>query len=224
MQTIREPSVSGSFYPANPSVLKRDIESYIKSANIVHVKGDIKGIISPHAGYMYSGHVAAYGFKAISKSVYDTVIVIAPSHRAFLEGASIMDRGGYKTPLGIVEIDEETAGILLKKGNIITNDIEPHKREHSLEVQLPFLQIALGDFRLIPIIMIGSDVEVCETLSSIIYDVIKDMKKRFLIVGSTDLSHYYSYKEAVQIDSIAVKHIEDFDIQGMIKAVSYTHL
>lgn len=217
MQMIREPSVSGSFYPGNPIVLKRDIEGYIKDADVGLIKGDIKGIISPHAGYMYSGHVAAYGFKAISKSVYDTVIVIAPSHRAYLEGASIMDRGGYRTPLGIVEIDEETAGAILKRDKIITNYTEPHKKEHSLEVQLPFLQVVLGDFKLIPIIMIGSDTEVCETLSSIIYDTIKDMKKRFLIVGSTDLSHYYPYKDAVNMDGVAVRHIDRFDIQGLIK-------
>jgi len=217
MQTIREPSVSGSFYPGNPGVLKRDVEAYINNADIEPIKGDIKGIISPHAGYMYSGHVAAYGFKAVSKSAYDTVIVIAPSHRVYIQGASLMDRGGYRTPLGIVEIDEETAGAILKKDMIITNDMEPHRREHSLEVQIPFLQIALGSFRLIPIIMGGSDIEVCETLSSIIYDAIKDMKKRFLIVGSTDLSHYYPYKDAVKMDGVAVRHIDNFDTQGLIK-------
>lgn len=217
MKAIREPAVSGSFYPGHPIILKRDIEEYIRQADLEAIKGDIKGIISPHAGYMYSGPVAAYGYKAISDSVYDTVIIIAPSHRCYIEGASVMDKGGYRTPLGIVEIDKETAGAILKKDKIISNDLEPHRKEHSLEVQLPFLQVVLGEFKLVPIIMIGSDIETCEILSLLIYDVIKDSSKRFLVVGSTDLSHYYSYKNAVEMDSVVVRHIDNFDIQGLIK-------
>jgi len=217
MKLIREPSVSGSFYPGNPLILNRDIEEYIKQADVVPIKGDIKGIISPHAGYMYSGPVAAHGYKSIFNEVYDTVIIFAPSHRYYMEGASVMDKGGYRTPLGIVEIDEETAGGILKKDKIISNNLEPHKGEHSLEVQLPFLQFVLGRFKLIPIIMIGSDIDICEALSSIIYDTIKDSPKRFLIVGSTDLSHYYSYKKALDLDGVVVEHIDNFHINGLIR-------
>jgi len=215
MRYIREAVVSGSFYPSNPDLLKREIEDYIKNAKIEEVTGNIAGLISPHAGYMYSGHVAAYGYKAVSKFKYNTVIVLAPSHRVYIDGASIMDKGAYKTPLGTLEIDEEIAEKILIKGDIVKNNIEPHRYEHSLEVQLPFLQVVLKDFKLIPII-IGGEIDLCETLSSIIYDAIKDSKKNFLVVGSTDLSHYYPYKKAVVFDGVAVKHLNAFDIKGAI--------
>ncbi|MCX7966426.1 MAG: AmmeMemoRadiSam system protein B, partial [Syntrophorhabdaceae bacterium] len=156
-----------------------------------------------------------YGYRAVAKSKYDTVIVLAPSHRVFLDGASIMDKGAYKTPLGQITIDEEIAEKISNKSDIIKNNIEPHRYEHSLEVQLPFLQTVFSDFKLVPII-VGGDVEVCEPLSKGIYEAIKDSKKRFLIIGSTDLSHYYNYKKAVELDGIVVKHLNSFDIMGMV--------
>lgn len=217
MPNIREAAVSGSFYPDNPSALKRDIEKFINNATIEPVAGDITGIISPHAGYMYSGPVAAYGFKAVSKSRYDTVVIIAPSHRAYFQGVSVMDRGAYRTPLGLVDIDEAIAGAVMEKSPMITDNIDVHKREHSLEVQLPFLQYVLKDFRIVPLIMGSQDLAVCRILSESLYEVIKNNDKRFLIVGSTDLSHYYPYKEAITLDGVAVKHIGDFDIEGSVR-------
>ncbi|HOP86826.1 MAG TPA: AmmeMemoRadiSam system protein B [Syntrophorhabdaceae bacterium] len=215
MGYIRDAVVSGSFYPSNPGLLKKEIEDYIKNAKVEEVTGNIVGMISPHAGYMYSGQVAAYGYKGVSKFKYNTVIIFAPSHRVYIDGASIMDKGAYRTPLGTVEIDEEIAEKILKKGDIVKNNIEPHRYEHSLEVQLPFLQVVLKDFKLIPIV-IGGEIELCEPISSIVYEAIKDSKKSFLIVGSTDLSHYYPYKKAVALDGIAVKHLNAFDIKGAI--------
>ncbi len=216
MAYIREAVVSGSFYPSNSKLLKEEIEGYIKNAKIEEVSGKIIGMISPHAGYMYSGQVAAYGYKAVSKFKYDTVIVLAPSHRVYLEGASIMDKGAYKTPLGTVEIDEEISKKIMAKGDLLKNHIEPHRYEHSLEVQLPFLQTVLSHFKLVPII-VGGDVEICEPLSMVIYDAIYGSEKSFLIVGSTDLSHYYPYKKAVSLDGNAVKHLNAFDIKGAIE-------
>lgn len=217
MGYIRDAVVSGSFYPSNPKILKEEIEGYIKNAKIDDITGNIVGLISPHAGYMYSGHVAAFGYKAVSKSVYDTVIVLAPSHRVYLDGASIMDKGSYRTPLGLINVDEEIAEkIRIKGSDIIKNNIEPHRYEHSLEVQLPFLQMIFPYFKIVPIIT-GGDIDICEPLSSNIYDAIKDSGKSFLIIGSTDLSHYYPYKKAVELDGTAIKHLNSFDIKGAIK-------
>lgn len=216
MGYIREAVVSGTFYPSSPKVLKKEIEDFIKDASIEENIGNIVGLVSPHAGYMYSGQVAAYGYKAVSKNIYDTVIILAPSHRAYLEGASVMDKGAYRTPLGLIDIDEEIAEKILAKGKIVNNNIEPHRYEHSLEVQLPFLQTVFPNFKLVPIIT-GGELEICEPLSMILFDAIKDCKKSFLIIGSTDLSHYYPYKKAVELDGIAVKHLNSFDIKGAME-------
>jgi MEMO1 family protein len=215
MSYIREPAVSGMFYPGNSKTLKSDIERYLSEAVVDPIDGNIIGIISPHAGYIYSGPVAAYGFKAIAGHAYDTVIVIAPSHKKHFEGAAIIEEGGFKTPLGIVEVDEETAGMVLKKSTAVRSNIDAHREEHSLEVQLPFLQTILKSFKLVPLIMGTQDYSACEALSEGIYEAVKDSGKHILIVGSTDLSHYYSYGHAVELDSIVTKRLDDFDMKGL---------
>jgi len=216
MGFVREPAVSGMFYPGNPGTLKRDIERYLGEAVFDPITGGIIGIVSPHAGYMYSGPVAAYGYKAVTGQEYDTVIIIAPSHKKYFEGAAAIDKGGYKTPLGIVEIDEETTGKILKNCTKVHSSIDAHTGEHSLEVQLPFLQVTLKKFTLVPLIMGSQDISTCEALSESIYEAAKASGKKVLIVGSTDLSHYYSYAHAVELDSIVTKHLNDFDIKGLI--------
>lgn len=220
MGFVREPAVSNMFYPGNPKILKSDIERYLSESRIERIQGDIIGIISPHAGYMYSGPVAAYGYKAASENAYDTVIVIAPSHRKYFEGAAVIDKGGYKTPLGIVEIDEELTAKLFERSFLVQNIIDAHKQEHSLEVQVPFLQVILKKFRLVPIIMGVQDFNTCEALSESIYSAVKDSGKNVLVVGSTDLSHYYSYERAVQLDRAVLRSLDGFDAKGLFRDIS----
>ncbi|OPY69456.1 MAG: hypothetical protein A4E57_01143 [Syntrophorhabdaceae bacterium PtaU1.Bin034] len=218
MNEIREPAVSGTFYPGNPDVLKADIHGYLAKVPSGDLPDGVVGMISPHAGYMYSGQTAAYGYKALSGSAYDTVIIVAPSHHSFFLGAAVQDKGGYKTPLGIVPIDEELSAELAGKEDMIHVDPRVHKAEHAVEVQLPFLQTVLGDFRIVPLIM-GSaqDPESSEQLATLIYESIKDKKKRCLVVGSTDLSHYYPYDLAVQLDKVAVELLNKFDVAGLTR-------
>lgn len=217
MGYIREPAVSGMFYPDNPEVLSRDIAKYLEDAILDAVEGDIVGMVSPHAGYIYSGPVAAYGYKSLLGRAYDTVIVIAPSHRLRFEGIAIQDKGGYRTPLGIVDIDEDISGEILKESSAVNINIKAHTGEHSLEVQLPFLQAVLDSFKLVPLVMGAQDLPTCEELSRCLYEVIKKSGKHFLIVGSSDLSHYYPYDEAVRIDNIIVEHLEKFNIRGLVE-------
>lgn len=214
---IREPVVSGVFYPENPKILIRDIETYMKNASIEGIEGKIVGVISPHAGYMYSGQVAAYGMKALLNRHYDSVIIIGPSHRMFFEGAAIMERGRYRTPLGDVEIDENLAELLLGQDGIIKAEIKPHLGEHSLEVQIPFLQYVLKSFKLLPIVMGSQDLFTCKKLSERLSFALKEAKKECLIVGSTDLSHYYPYFKAVELDNLVLRYLKDFDIDGLSK-------
>lgn len=154
MGEIREPSVAGTFYPRNPDVLKSDIETYLSKVRPADIPGDIRGLLSPHAGYMYSGPTAAYGYKAVAGRRYDTVIILAPSHRSFFIGAAVQDTGAYKTPLGLVDIDEDLADALVKAGDLVHADAKMHRGEHSIEVQIPFLQTVLPQgFRIVPLIM-----------------------------------------------------------------------
>lgn len=214
---VREPAVSGMFYPGDPGVLRKDVISYLQGADVVPIDGEIYGIVSPHAGYVYSGQVAAYAYKAISQMRCDTAIVIAPSHRAYFDGIAVWDNGSFKTPLGNIGIDEEAARELISSCDMFISNKDVHRTEHSLEVQLPFLQCVFKDFLLVPLLMGGQSEYLYEMAAITIGRIIKDSAKRFLIVGSTDLSHYYPYSTAVKIDNVAVSHLKNFDITGMIR-------
>jgi hypothetical protein len=120
-------------------------------------------------------------------------------------------------PLGVVNIDDEVATALMKKTDLVQSNFEAHQGEHSLEVQLPFLQVVLKGFRMVPIIMGSQDVALCEGLASALVDVMRESKKRFLVVGSTDLSHYYPYGHALELDGEVARHLNHFDIQGLIR-------
>lgn len=215
MGYIREPAVSGTFYPDNPKILTKNIEAYLKNASFDAIEGEILGLISPHAGYMYSGQVAAYGYKAIMGLSYETVIVIAPSHRSRFEGVAVLEKGGYRTPLGVVPVDEEFTGEIVNLQTFIRPNVDAHRGEHSIEVQVPFLQVVLKDFTMVPLIMGSQDPALWEALADCLYVVMKKTKKRVLIVGSTDLSHYYPYSEAIELDTIVRQHLEAYDTQGL---------
>jgi MEMO1 family protein len=218
MDPVREAVVNGTFYPDNPEKLTGQIKKYLDNAEFETIEGAITGMISPHAGYVYSGQVAAYGMKALSGSPYDTVIVIAPSHRKRFEGAAVMVKGSYRTPLGLVGIDEETAAAVIREGNDIFSDRDAHILEHALEVQIPFLQVVLKDFKIVPIIMGTQETHICNILSAALHKVINGSGKRFLVVGSSDLSHYYPYDHAKKLDEIVIRCLEKYDIQGMTDA------
>jgi AmmeMemoRadiSam system protein B len=215
MGYIREPSVSGTFYSDNPKTLTRHIEAYLKNANIDSINGEVLGLISPHAGYVYSGQVAAYGYKAIIGYPYETVIIVAPSHRSHFEGVAMLEKGGYLTPLGVVPVDEEFTGEIVKRQSVIRPNVDAHRGEHSLEVQVPFLQVALKNFAIVPLIMGSQDPAVCEALADCLHGVINTLKKRILVVGSTDLSHYYPYAEAVELDTVVRQRLDAYDIKGL---------
>lgn len=214
MKEIREPAVSGMFYPDKPDTLSRDIKKYLENVKKEKVEGEIIGLLVPHAGYMYSGQVAAYAYKLIEGKNFDSVVVIAPSHRVDFKGASIYDRGAYRTPLGLAPIDVELAKKMMERWNGIRYLPEAHGQEHSLEVQIPFLQIVLKSFKLIPIVMEPYwSRETCQSLGQAIADTIKG--KNILLVASTDLSHFHAYEKAVQLDKIVLQHLDRFDVDGL---------
>jgi len=220
MGEIREAAVSGTFYPGNPDALKADIEGYLSKVPPDKIAGEIVGLVSPHAGYMYSGQTAAYGYKALAGRRYDTVVILAPSHRSFFLGAAVQHEGAYRTPLGLVPIDEGLARALMT-GDTVHEDARMHRGEHAIEVQLPFLQSVLPPFKLVPLIMgNGQDPESSIALSTLIYEAIKEREGLYLVVGSTDLSHYYPYEQAKELDKAALELLEQFDLDGMSRGLA----
>jgi MEMO1 family protein len=217
MNTIRKSAIAGSWYPGKSSTLKRDIEKYFGSVKDLNLTGEIVGLVAPHAGYIYSGQVAAYAYKLVLGKRYDAVVIVGPSHRAAFHGVSILGEGGYETPLGVVPIDKHLARDIKKFSKTV--DIIPaaHLQEHSLEIQLPFLQVALGEFSFVPLVMGDQNADTCYDLAEAIYSAAQNRK--ILIVGSSDLSHFHNYTTASQLDAIVIKHLQDGDASGLLKSL-----
>jgi len=211
---IRKSVIAGSWYPGNTTALKNQVEEYLANTPADAVDGIIVALVSPHAGYAYSGQVAAHSYKQIAGKVFDSVIIIGPSHRAYFQGASIYNDGGYETPLGIVKVDKLLADAIIAQSDVVSINPAAHVQEHSVEIQLPFLQVVLGDFPFVPVVMGSQDRRTCEALSAAVAAVTKN--KNVLIVASSDLSHFHGYDRATAMDAIALKHIEKMDWQGLL--------
>ena len=166
---IRKSVIAGTWYPGDPSTLTGEIRSYLQKVPEQTVGGPVVGLVSPHAGYAYSGQIAAYGYRLVEGRRYDAVVVIGPSHRVLFHGASVWPWGGYETPLGVVPIDSELAEAILGADPVLNSDRKPHAAEHSVEIQLPFLQVVLGTFAFVPIVMGSQDYQTCEAVADAIF-------------------------------------------------------
>ncbi|MBW1678735.1 MAG: AmmeMemoRadiSam system protein B, partial [Deltaproteobacteria bacterium] len=203
----------GSFYTADPKALSQEIEDYLKSVPEKGVFEKPVGLISPHAGYMYSGPVAAYAYQQIEGMAYDAVVVIAPSHRVYFSGAQLDNKEGYRTPLGIVPVEMDISNQIMEQSPLISHYPHAHTEEHSLEVQIPFLQKVLTEFKLIPIVMGDQELTTCEKIAEAISDVIENYD--ILIVASSDLSHFHPYDEAKELDRKVINYINNYDPRGL---------
>jgi len=210
---IRKSVIAGTWYPGDPSTLTGDIRRYLEKVPAQAVGGPVVGLVSPHAGYVYSGQIAAHGYRLVEGRRYDAVVVIGPSHRVLFRGASIWPSGGYETPLGVVRIDRELAGAILETDPVLNSDRKPHAAEHSVEIQLPFLQVVLGTFSFVPVVMGTQDLRTCEALSEAIFRAAKG--RNVLVVGSSDLSHFHTYEQAKRLDQAVVDLVEKRDYRGL---------
>ncbi len=209
----RPTAVAGMFYPDDPTELKQQIDFYLKNLEKKPVIGELMAIVVPHAGYMYSGQVAAAAYTHLLDQEFDYVVVIAPSHREYFKGISVLPALGYSTPLRDVKIATSYCERLIQQNDNIIASWEGHNEEHSLEVQLPFIQRVLGDFELIPIIMGDQNYDNCVLLGEALAKVFRHQKT--LIVASSDLSHYYPALDAEIKDKKVAKRINDFDYEGL---------
>ena len=208
-ETVRSPAVAGSFYPDSPKVLSAQVEKFIHDAELKETDGKLIGLIAPHAGYVYSGHVAGYAYKQLVGQSFDTVVLLGLSHRYRIDGAAIYARGAFRTPLGDIQIDEDLAAEITRLTSDIVDLPAAHANEHSLEVHLPFLQHILPDFRIVPILLQDDSPENVIPLAQAIAEVMSD---RFcLLIGSTDLCHYPTYEVARKSDQVVIEAIEHFD-------------
>lgn len=217
MARVRQPAVAGAFYDADPDVLRRHVDSLLDQARGTTVKGSIKGLVSPHAGYMYSGSTAAVGYRLLRGKSYDAVILVGPSHREFFTGASIYPGDSYRTPLGDVPVHKEMRDELVKEGGTIMLSDAGHRGEHCLEVQLPFLQRVLGEFSIVPIIIGNQRREFCLALGNALAKAAS--RRNVLLVASSDLSHYHPYDEAVKLDRQVIGLVEALDEKTMMDQI-----
>ncbi|MHA1753520.1 MAG: AmmeMemoRadiSam system protein B [Candidatus Helarchaeota archaeon] len=231
---IREPAVAGQFYEGNPDALRKSIENCFLQSNVGpgklpkdverHNKREIISLISPHAGYMYSGPVAAHGFLELWKDRIeppDTIIILGPNHHGGID-VSIMNEGGWKTPLGTVNIDVDIANEIASKSDIIQPDFYSQAYEHSIEVQLPFLQYLYGsNFKFVPICILSHSFEYCKIIGDAVSSVIeKNKDKDILIVASTDFTHFEPHEVARKKDRMAISAIEKLDAKLLFDTVS----
>ncbi len=219
MGEVRRSVIAGTWYPGESKALTREVRRYLDNASVGNLPGKLMGLVVPHAGYLYSGGVAAYAYKLLERCPIPRVIIIGPSHHAYFQGASVYTRGGYETPLGVVELDGEVITKLSQHSHVVKDLPEVHRKEHSLEIQLPFLQVVLGSaLRLTPIVVGLQSYETCEQLARAVAAACEG--KDVLIIASSDLSHYHTEEEARKLDGVIAARVQAFDPEGLYEEVA----
>jgi AmmeMemoRadiSam system protein B/AmmeMemoRadiSam system protein A len=210
---VRAPVVAGAFYPEDAEELATMVDTFLDA--VEDVDGEPIALIAPHAGYVYSGWVAAYAFKQLDGVTYDTIVIIGPNHRhPTFQDISVYAEGAFQTPLGYIAIDEDVAQALIDADERIVFDPEVHTAEHSIEVELPFLQRIYEDFEIVPIIIGQPTEENVEAITEALVQVLGNRKA--LIIASSDMSHYPSYEDAIRVDTATLAAIETMNSQTLL--------
>ena len=216
MSNIRPSLIAGTWYEANPKALAATIDSYLNNAQLPELNGQVVAVIAPHAGHTYSGHVAGYAFAALRGLQPELVVILAPYHNYSPHHLLVTAHEAYATPLGELEMDQTALAELQTDLELpitaIAND-----REHSLEIELPFLQRALkNEFKLLPIMVRAQSPRIAKKLGDSLANILKN--KNALIVASTDLSHFHDSKTANMLDHEMLKRFESFDPDSVFDA------
>jgi AmmeMemoRadiSam system protein B len=216
-ETIRQPAVAGTWYPGRAETLSAEIDKLLDRALDVDLPRDPVALIAPHAGYAYSGPTAAWSFRQVKDLHYESVIVLAPSHHEWFEGVSVWDRGAYKTPLGLIPVDVELAKKIEEFDPDVHYTPKGHGAEHSLEIELPFLQRTIPDLKIVPLVMADRSANTCRKLADAIHQAVGDRK--VLIVASSDLYHGHNYHECLESDDATLECVEKLDADEFCRGV-----
>ena len=216
-QNIKEADLAGSWYSNNPRVLKKEINNYLKNARVKPLKNEVIALICPHAGLIYSGNVAAYGFKVLENKKINTVILVGFSHRIDFDGIAVFSCEGFKTPLGVLTADKKlTEKISLAHKKIFTYP-RAFENENSIELILPFIQTAFNKPKVLLLALGRQSWENCEILGEALAGVLED-ESNFLIIASTDMSHYLSLPLAEKADASTVDLISTMNPKDLFSA------
>ena len=217
---VRPSPLAGTWYEGNPKALARTVDQYLDQAELPEMPGEVVAVIAPHAGHIYSGPVAGYAFATVRGKTPDLVAVLSPMHQAYYEPLLTTAHAAYSTPLGQIPVDEEAVDHLdmqLKEHLGYGLARVAYDQEHSLEIELPFLQRALvGNFKLLPVMVRAQSPKVSWQLGALLADYLRD--RNALLVASTDLSHFYTQKEAVAFDTEMLRRIESFSPEDVFCA------
>ena len=214
---LRRAAVAGTWYPSNPARLTREVSSHLDAAapvDDVQPEAELVALIAPHAGLKYSGPVAACGYRLLQSRPFDSIVLVGPSHYVAFEGVSIWPNGAFETPFGEMPIDRDLADAIARSCALAGEMPSAHVREHSLEMQLPFLGVCAPAAAIVPIVMGHQTRDTAIALGDAIASALRG--RRALLVASSDLSHFYDAATAVAMDQQVVDRVEDLDPEGLM--------
>lgn len=209
--------MAGTWYPGQPARLAADIDRYCARVTTM-VSGDIVGLVSPHAGLVYSGPVAAHAYRQLEGRTYDVIVLVGPSHHVGFEGVSIAARGVFETPLGDLTVSEADADAIMAATPVVQDLPAAQRQEHSLEMQLPFLQRVLPGVPIVPLVMGHQSRATVAALADGLAEALAS--RRPLLVASSDLSHYQDSRRAAQMDQVIVDAVGRFDPESIERALA----
>lgn len=216
---MRRASVAGSWYPDNPVKLAAQVDGYVAAATVDPLPSP-RALIAPHAGLMYSGPVAAFAYKIARETPYDVLVLVGPSHFVPFRGVALWAAGTWETPFGPVAVDRVLAESIRAQSDEIVELAAAHGREHSLEMQLPFVAHLLPDAMIVPLVMGHQSRQTAFALGDAIARAVADRRQaRILIAASSDLSHYEDARTAARLDAVVMQHVEAVDADGLMAAL-----
>lgn len=216
---LRRAAVAGSWYPAGADQLEAEVDAHLGNADRaasanVPAHADLVGLIAPHAGLVYSGPVAAYAYRLLRDRSFGLIVVVGPSHYVGFEGVSVWSAGAFETPFGPLQVDASGAEALMQRCPIVKELPAAHQREHSLEMQLPFLARIAPHATILPLVMGHQTRSTAFALADAIVDVVRD--RQALLVASSDLSHFHDAKTAARLDAMVVDDVDRMDADSLM--------
>lgn len=212
VRPVRRTAVAGSWYPDAASALSSAVDRHL-AGTTRDLSGDLVALVAPHAGLMYSGPVAAHAYRLLRGRAFDVAVLVGPSHFVGFEGVAAYPSGGFDTPFGVVPIDEGCTARLMKATPVVREHPAAHAREHSLEMQLPFLARLAPGVPILPLVMGFQTAQTARALADGLTRALSGC--RALLVASTDLSHYHDASVARRLDAVVIDHVSRFDVDGL---------